>query len=102
LLAVGPIRIGDEVMLGPYVVVAAGNHTRVRGSYRFAESTHEPIYVGRGTWIAAHATVLAGAVIGESCLVAANGAVPRGKYPDHVVLAGLPARVKSRLRSEKE
>lgn len=100
-LAVEEIKVGDEVILGPYVVFAAGNHGRAGDSYRFGASVREPISVGRGTWIAAHVAVLAGATIGEGCLVAANAAVLRGKYPDHTLLAGVPAEVKKSLRAEE-
>lgn len=100
-IAVEEIRVGDEVMFGPYVVLAAGNHGRAGDSYRFGDSIREPISVGRGTWIAAHVAVLAGATIGEGCLVAANAAVVRGKYPDHTLLAGVPAEVKLSLGSEE-
>jgi carbonic anhydrase/acetyltransferase-like protein (isoleucine patch superfamily) len=47
--------------------------------------------------------VLAGAQIGESCIVAAGAVVLRGKYPDNSLLAGVPARAKKVLEaSERE
>jgi maltose O-acetyltransferase len=100
-LAVEQIKVEDEVMFGPYVVLAAGNHGRAGNSYRFGNSVREPISIGRGTWVAAHACVLAGAQIGEGCVVAAGAVVLRGKYPDHTLLAGVPARVKKVLEASK-
>jgi maltose O-acetyltransferase len=93
-LAVDEIRVEDEVMFGPYVVLAAANHGRAGDSYRFGDSVGEPISIGRGTWVAAHASVLAGAQIGRGCIVAANAVVLKGEYPDHALLAGVPAKVK--------
>ena len=40
----GPdITIGDEVMLGPYVCVVAGNHTKLADSYRWGPREERPI-----------------------------------------------------------
>ena len=94
LLAIGEIFIGDEVMLAPYVVASAGNHLRSAGTYRFSDVETQPIYIGAGSWIGAHTTILAGAKIGERSMVASNAAVPRGEYPDNALLAGVPARIK--------
>lgn len=93
LLATEQIRLDDEVMLGPYVVCAAGDHLRKDDSFRYGGSHRVPIFIGKGTWVAAHVTILAGAKIGQGCLVAANAAVRDGTYPDHSLLGGVPAKV---------
>ncbi|MGQ9517896.1 MAG: acyltransferase, partial [Anaerolineae bacterium] len=87
-LATERIRLDDEVMFGPYVVCAAGNHLQRNGSFRFGGSERMPISIGRGTWVAAHVTILAGATIGNGCLVAANAAVPAGTYPNYALIGG--------------
>ena len=48
--------------------------------------------IGAGSWIGAHAVILPGTELGEHTVVAA-GAVVRGRFPSHVVLGGVPARV---------
>lgn len=97
LLAIDEIRLADEVMLGPYVVLSAGNHQRSAGSYRFSEAETLPIEIGAGTWVSAQVTVMPGAKIGNGSLVASNAAVTRGIYPPNAFIAGVPAQVKKMI-----
>lgn len=92
----GGISILDEVLIGPYVVLIAGDHGYGKGSYRFTRGTRAPILLKRGCWIGAHATVLKGVTIGEGAMLAAN-AVANRDVPDHSIAGGVPARV---LRSD--
>ncbi len=94
LLSAGDVIIADEVMFGPYVVLAAGNHTRMAGSFRHGEAEKLKISVGRGTWVGAHSTIMAGALIGNGSLVASGATVLRGDYPENAFLAGVPAITK--------
>lgn len=94
LLAIDEISLGDEVMLGPYVVISSGNHQRLAGSYRFGEAETLPIEIGAGTWVGAQVTVMPGASIGHGSLIASNAAVTRGVYPPNAFIAGVPAQVK--------
>lgn len=70
--------MSDEVVIGPYCVLASENHTRQK---RFVSLLHLPaaIIVGHGSWLGAHAIVTAGSKIGQGSLVAA-GTVVTG-YP---------------------
>jgi acetyltransferase-like isoleucine patch superfamily enzyme len=88
----GGIVLEDEVQLGPYAVLAAGDHTAKNGSYRMGKINLAPIRVCRGSWIAAHATVTKGVVIGSGALLAANSVATENVPPDSMV-AGVPARV---------
>jgi maltose O-acetyltransferase len=92
LHARGGIVLGDEVQVGPYAVLAAGDHTQVNGSYRFGPSVMAPIHIGPGAWIAAHATVTKGVAIGRGALLAANSVATRN-VPPFTLAAGVPARV---------
>lgn len=87
----GPVTIDDEVMLGPYVLLAAMNHSKMNGSYRFGVSQVRPIRLGRGCWIGAHATVTAGVSVGEGAVVGANAVVTHN-VSAHKFVAGVPAR----------
>jgi len=91
LAAGGAIRIEDEAMLGPYTVLASANHTRENGSFRYSDPERLVISIGRGSWIGAHATIMAGVAIGKGSLVASGAIVSRGNYPDDAFLAGVPA-----------
>jgi acetyltransferase-like isoleucine patch superfamily enzyme len=92
LHGLGGIVVDDEVMLGPYAVVVSGDHTQVDGSYRHGPSRPAPIFLGRGCWVAAHATVTSGVVIGPGALLAANS-VATHDIPPFAIAGGVPARI---------
>jgi maltose O-acetyltransferase len=91
LHAPGGIVLDDEVQLGPYVVLVTGDHSMKQGSYRFGPGVRGPIRIGRGAWIAAHATVSRGVTVGEGALLAANAVATRD-VPPFTVAGGVPAR----------
>ena len=91
IMAAAPIRIGDEVVCGPYCVIASANHSRKHGSYRYGTPHTAAVDVGRGCWLAAHVVVTAGSTIGDGTLVAA-GAVVVQDLPGNVLCAGMPAK----------
>ena len=88
----GGITIEDEVLLGPYVVLIAGDHGLHNGSYRFGPGRRSAVRLRRGCWVGAHATVVKGATIGQGALVAA-GAVANSDVPDFAIVGGVPARI---------
>lgn len=92
-----PIVIEDEVMFGPYCVLASAEHTSVGKSFRYGTPKRGSITVGMGTWIASHVTITSGSTIGRGSLIAANSVV-RGVIPDYVVAAGQPAEVKKHIK----
>jgi len=92
LNAFGSVEIEDEVMTGPYAVIASSNHGFKDGSCRFGGTHPAPVKIGRGTWIAAHAVITAGVTIGPGNLIGANAVVTKNT-PAHVFVAGVPAKV---------
>lgn len=53
---------------------------------------HEEIKIGDKCWIEAGAVFLDGAELGDGYVVGANAVVTK-KFPDNVVVAGIPAKV---------
>ncbi|MFT7553017.1 MAG: maltose O-acetyltransferase [Rhodothermales bacterium] len=92
ILASGGVEIGDEVMLGPYSIVVAGDHTKLNGSYRFGPAKRAPIKIGSGSWVGAHGVVTMGTTLGPGCLLAA-GSVATRSIPAHSIAGGVPAKV---------
>ena len=85
------IELDDEVMIGPYCVFASSNHTRKNGSFRYGKPEKSPVFVGKGCWIAAQCTILAGSKIECGSLLAANS-VASGTLAKDMLFAGSPAR----------
>jgi maltose O-acetyltransferase len=92
LQARGGIVLEDQVQLGPYSVLVTGDHTQIDGSYRFGPSDLAPIRICHGAWVAVHATVTKGVVIGRGALLAANSVATRD-IPSFVKAGGVPARI---------
>ena len=92
LNAMGGMKLDDEVVLGPYVVISTGTHQLKNNSVRFAGTVMKPVSIGRGTWLAAHVIVVAGVKVGSGVIVAANAAVSKD-VPDNVMIGGVPAKV---------
>lgn len=91
LNAMGGMTIEDEVVMGPYVVISTGMHAFKNNSVKFGGTIMEPVTIGKGSWLAAHAVVRAGVKIGSGVLVAANAAVCKD-IPDNVMVGGVPAK----------
>lgn len=94
------IMLESQVMVGFNSVLVASNHTFCRGTFRFSQSTGEPIVVGMGSWIAANVTVVSGGVIPESTLIAANSVVV-GKLDKPGIYGGIPAKYIGSLETSK-
>lgn len=87
----GNVELDDEVIIGPFVCIVAGNHTQKEGSYRFGKYEYGKIKIGRGTWLGAHTTITANVTIGQGCVVAANAVVTKD-VPDFTMVGGVPAK----------
>jgi acetyltransferase-like isoleucine patch superfamily enzyme len=90
IICLDKVEIGDGVLLGPQVVISNGNHRFIDGAYRL-ENTSAPVSIGAGSWIGAHATIVAGAHIGKGVLVAANACVTKS-VDDYDIVGGVPAK----------
>jgi len=87
--------IDSHVLIGQHVVILAG-----RRHHKFdrldvpikhqGNPAKEPIKIGEGAWIGAHATIMAD--VGEHAIVGAGSVVVK-PVPDYTVVAGNPAAV---------
>ncbi len=91
------ITLGDDVLLGPGVLLVSNNHewTDPDRHIRDQGLRGAPIAVGDDVWIGANVVVLPGVTIGEGAVIAA-GSVVRDDVGPYAVVAGAPARVVSR------
>lgn len=86
----GGIRIDDDVLIAPGVMLLTEGHPLAASKRKNLQS--KPIHVKRNAWIGAGAIVLGGVTIGENAMVAA-GSVVTSDVPDNAVVAGSPARI---------
>jgi acetyltransferase-like isoleucine patch superfamily enzyme len=87
------VIIEDEVLFGPYNVIATSNHTRKNQSFRFGKNCGEKITINKGAWIGANCTLISGSKIGKGSVIGANSVVI-GEVPDNCLVAGNPSCIK--------
>jgi maltose O-acetyltransferase len=91
LNGVGGLKIDDEAMLGPFVVVVTGDHVFKDGSARFSGGVRAPVKLEKGCWIASHSVITRGVTVGAGALVAANAVVTKN-VNSGMIWGGVPAR----------
>lgn len=101
VLDVCPVTIGDNVFVGPNVSILTPKHplrpqdrnlhTGAKG-YLTGKEYGAPIAIGNDCWIAGDVTILAGAKIGDGCVIGA-GSVVAGEIPPRSLAYGNPCRV---------
>lgn len=92
--AAGGIEIGDDVVAGQLIRFHSENHnfTDVSKLIRDQGVTHKGIKIGNNCRIGSGSVFLDGSQLGNGCVVAANAVVTK-KFPDNVVIAGVPAKI---------
>lgn len=91
--ASGGVTFGDDVIVGPYLLVHSQEHNYAETSRPIREqgTTEAAVVVGDNCWIGSRVTLLAGTVLGPRTVVA-SGAVVRGQHPGNQIIGGIPAR----------
>lgn len=96
-----PVKIGDNVMIGPNVSIMTPVHPlryQDRNMKEKADGTlyddeyAKPITIGNNCWIASCVTVTGGVTIGDGCVIGAGSVVTRD-IPANSFAAGNPCRV---------
>lgn len=83
------VKIGADTIVSWGTFITDSDHHPVAGVIQ----TYDTV-IGEHVWLAAGVQVLKGAHIGKGSIVAAQSVVIRGDYPERVLLAGAPAKVK--------
>lgn len=100
VLDVCPVKIGDNVFVGPNVSVLTPKHPLLpQERNQFIDENGNltnreygaPVTIGDDCWIAGNVTILAGAEIGSGCVIGA-GSVVTGKIPQGYLAYGNPCR----------
>lgn len=100
----GNIKIKDNCMIAPHVVITTANHDFVQTDIpmRFASCIGEnDLTIEEDVWIGAHASIIAGTkIIGKGSVIGANSVVNR-PVPPYAIVAGSPAKIIKYRTTEK-
>lgn len=100
---IGPITIGNDVMLAQNVVVSALNHAYqdVLISPSMQKVICKPIIISDRVWIGANCVITAGVKLGKHSIIGAGSIVTKD-IPDYTVAIGNPAKVVKQYNSKTE
>jgi len=100
---IGPVKIGNDVMLAQNIVISGLNHNY--------ENIYEPIstqgvstsqiVIEDETWIGANSVIVAGITVGKHSVIA-GGSVVTKNVPPYSIVAGNPAKVLKKYNFETE
>ncbi|MFV0607176.1 MAG: acyltransferase [Niabella sp.] len=90
---IGPVTIGNNVMLAQHVVVSGLNHgyEDIKTPPKMQPVSCKQIYIHDDAWIGANAVITAGVTIGKHAVVAAGSIVTKDVQP-YSIVAGNPAK----------
>ena len=99
ILDIAPVKIGDNVMIGPNVLITTVEHPiSLKGRRkRLAKAT--PVNIGSDVWIGGNVVILPGVTVGDNVVIGA-GAVVTKDIPSNSVAMGVPARVTKKIEGE--
>ncbi|MGC6482608.1 MAG: acyltransferase [Synechococcus sp.] len=90
----GGISIGDDVLIGPNVVLRASNHVFSDPAIpiRLQGTCGTGIVIEEDVWLGANVVIIDGVTIGRGAVIGA-GAVVTKSIPSYAVAVGVPAKV---------
>lgn len=100
---IGPVEIGNQVILAQNVVLSGLNHNYkdVKKPIRAQGVTTLPIIIEDECWIGANSIITAGVHIGKHSIVA-GGSVVTKSVPSYSIVGGNPARLIKQYDFEKK
>lgn len=100
---IGPIKIGNDVMLAQNIVLSGLNHQYEdpKTPISLQPCTTAPIVVEDEVWIGANAVITAGVSIGRHSVVAAGSVVTKN-VPPYTIVGGNPAKILKQYNAETQ
>ena len=100
----GPVTIGNNVLMGPEVVVYTLNHRYEDSNIPIVLQGFSPmkrVVIGDDVWIGRRVMIMPGCHIGKDSVLAA-GAVVTKDVPEYSIVGGVPAKVIGTRRAANE
>ncbi|MBY6188802.1 sugar O-acetyltransferase [Microbulbifer agarilyticus] len=91
ILDVCRVDIGDNVLIGPHVMISTATHP-INAIERRTTEYGKPILIGSDVWIGGNVSILPGVSIGNNTVIGAGSVVNRD-IPDNCVAVGGPCKV---------
>lgn len=90
----GPLKIGNNVMMGPEVQILTKNHIIERTDISMIEqgSYVKPVLIGNDVWIGTRAIILPGVEIGDGSVIGAGSVLTKNIEP-YSIVGGVPAKL---------
>lgn len=91
----GDVTIGDNVMMGPEVIILTSNHvfcSTEKPMIVQGQEEMKPVVIGNDVWIGTRTIILPGVTVGSHSIIGA-GSVVTEDVPEWAIAAGNPARV---------
>ncbi|MGP8321299.1 MAG: acyltransferase [Methanosarcinaceae archaeon] len=101
--AMGGVTIGNDVIIGPFVIIHSANHKFDRLDIPIQKQGCEKLSVNieDDVWIGANAIILPGVTIGRGSVIGAGAVITRD-IPPYSVAAGVPAKVIRNRKDKRE
>jgi maltose O-acetyltransferase len=99
----GSTTIGNNVMMGPEVVIYTRNHNFDRTDIPMCQQgfgEFKPVVIGNDVWIGRRVIFLPGVTIGDGCVIGA-GAVVSKSLPPYSIAVGNPAKIVKNRKSNE-
>ena len=90
----GPLKLGDNVMMGPDVIIMTNNHNFTRTDIPMLAQGHtvKEIVIGNDVWIGARVIILSGVIIGDGVIIGAGSVVTKN-IESYAIVGGVPAKL---------
>lgn len=98
---IGPVKIGDNVMLAQNIVMSGLNHGYEDISLPPSKQkvSCKEITISDNVWVGSNSVITAGVTLGKHCIIGAGSVVTKS-IPEYSVAVGNPARVIKRFNNE--
>ena len=93
----GKIKIGNNVIVGPYVGIYTAQHPLNSEQRKEGWQTVQDITIGNNVWIGANVTILSGVTIGDNAVIGAGSVVTKD-IPTNTLAYGVPCKVIRKIK----